>query len=337
MTILIPAYEPDNRLLELIIQLQRCELGPIVVIDDGSGPAYSKIFALVKSLRCTVLTHEANLGKGRALKTGFEHIQKNGLPGPIITADSDGQHLPHDIQRIYEAVQKQNAPGIVLGSRRFSGRVPFRSRFGNTVTRSVFALTTGNKVYDTQTGLRGFPLSMLSWLSDIPGERFEYEMNMLLTAHRAGYPITEEYIDTVYLDENKSSHFRPVADSLRIYYPILLFSTSSMLSALLDFALLFIVHYFSSSLLLSVVAARLCSSVFNYSMNRRYVFIGGNTKRTYQSFPKYFALVLLILLLNYGLLYFYNEKLIIPLLAAKVLTEASIFVFSYWAQRRFVY
>ncbi|SFS41256.1 bifunctional glycosyltransferase family 2/GtrA family protein [Paenibacillus sp. 453mf] len=337
MTILIPAYEPDNRLLELIIQLQRCELGPIVVIDDGSGPAYSKIFALVKSLRCTVLTHEANLGKGRALKTGFEHIQKNGLPGPIITADSDGQHLPHDIQRIYEAVQKQNAPGIVLGSRRFSGRVPFRSRFGNTVTRSVFALTTGNKVYDTQTGLRGFPLSMLSWLSDIPGERFEYEMNMLLTAHRAGYPITEEYIDTVYLDENKSSHFRPVADSLRIYYPILLFSTSSMLSALLDFALLFIVHYFSSSLLLSVVAARLCSSVFNYSMNRRYVFTGAHAKRIYQSLPKYFALVLLILLLNYGLLYFYNEKLIIPLLAAKVMTEASIFMFSYWAQRRFVY
>lgn len=337
MTILIPAYEPDNRLLELIIQLHRCELGPIVVIDDGSGPAYSKIFALVKSLRCTVLTHEANLGKGRALKTGFEHIQRAGLPDPIITADSDGQHLPHDIQRIYEAVRKQNAPGIVLGSRRFSGKVPLRSRFGNTVTRSVFTLTTGNKVYDTQTGLRGFPLSMLSWLTDIPGERFEYEMNMLLTANKAGYPIIEEYIDTVYLDENKSSHFRPVADSLRIYYPILLFSTSSMLSALLDFALLFIVHYFSSSLLLSVVAARLCSSVFNYSMNRRYVFTGAHAKRIYQSLPKYFALVLLILLLNYGLLYFYNEKLIIPLLAAKVMTEASIFVFSYWAQRRFVY
>lgn len=337
MTILIPAYEPDERLLDLIIQLLNCELGPIVVIDDGSGPAYSRIFTLVKSLRCTVLTHETNLGKGRALKTGFAHIQRAGLPGPIITADSDGQHLPHDIQRIYEAVQKQTVPGMVLGSRRFSGKVPLRSRFGNTVTRAVFTLTTGNKVYDTQTGLRGFPLSMLSWLSDLPGERFEYEMNMLLTASTAGYPITEEYIDTVYLDENKSSHFRPVADSLRIYYPILLFSTSSLLSALLDFALLFIVHYFSSNLLLSVVVARLCSSVFNYSMNRRYVFMGGPTKRVYQTFPKYFALVLLILLLNYGLLYFYNEKLIIPLLAAKILTEASIFVFSYWAQRRFVY
>ncbi|MFD1135941.1 GtrA family protein [Paenibacillus urinalis] len=337
MTILIPAYEPDERLLDLIIQLLNCELGPIVVIDDGSGPAYSRIFALVKSLRCTVLTHETNLGKGRALKTGFAHIQRAGLPGPIITADSDGQHLPHDIQRIYEAVQKQTVPGMVLGSRRFSGKVPLRSRFGNTVTRAVFTLTTGNKVYDTQTGLRGFPLSMLSWLSDLPGERFEYEMNMLLTANTAGYPITEEYIDTVYLDENKSSHFRPVADSLRIYYPILLFSTSSLLSALLDFALLFIVHYFSSNLLLSVVVARLCSSVFNYSMNRRYVFMGGPTKRVCQTLPKYFALVLLILLLNYGLLYFYNEKLIIPLLAAKILTEASIFVFSYWAQRRFVY
>ncbi|MBW4083853.1 bifunctional glycosyltransferase family 2/GtrA family protein [Paenibacillus sp. S150] len=337
MTILIPAYEPDERLLELIVQLHNYRLEPIVLVDDGSGPAYRGVFDMAEAFGCTVLTHEVNLGKGRALKTGLRHIREAGLPGDVVCADSDGQHLPHDIRRIVEALQKQAAPGIVLGSRRFTGAVPLRSRFGNSVTRTVFSLTTGTKIYDTQTGLRGFSLPMLDWLCQIPGERFEYEMNMLLAAHREGYTITEEYIDTVYLDDNKSSHFRPLADSFRIYLPILMFSTSSLLSALLDFTLLFLFQSLSHNLFLSVVAARLCSSVFNYSLNRRYVFTGGKRSSLQKSLPKYFALVILVLLFNYGLLYFYNEKLIIPLAAAKLLTEASIFLFSYWVQRRFVY
>ncbi|MEK4434659.1 GtrA family protein [Paenibacillus sp. FSL K6-2862] len=163
-------------------------------------------------------------------------------------------------------------------------------------------------------------------------------MNMLLTARKEGYEITEEFIDTVYLDHNKSSHFRPLVDSFRIYMPILMFSTSSVLSALIDFGLLFVIQYFTHNLFLSVVTARLCSSIFNYTINRKYVFsAGGRTSKVRQSLPKYFSLVILVLLLNYGLLYFYNEKLIIPLIAAKVLTEVSVFLFSYWAQRRFVY
>jgi putative flippase GtrA len=337
MTILIPAYEPDERLLDLIIKLQDYQLGPIVIVDDGSGPAYRGIFKTAEAFGCEVLTHPVNLGKGRALKTGFHYIQEAGLPGYVVCADSDGQHLPHDIKRIADVLMSQTTPGIVLGSRRFSGTIPLRSRFGNSVTRGVFSLTTGTKIYDTQTGLRGFSPAMLDWLCEIPGDRFEYEMNMLLTAPKQGYPITEEFIDTVYLDHNKSSHFRPLADSFRIYLPILMFSTSSLVSAMLDFTLLFLFQSLTHNLFLSVVAARLCSSIFNYSVNRKYVFTAGSKKSRLQSLPKYFSLVVLVLLFNYALLYFYNEKLIIPLVAAKILTEVSIFIFSYWAQRRFVY
>ncbi len=337
MTILIPSYEPDVRLLNLILQLQTFQLGPIVIVDDGSGQEFRGIFETAKAYGCTVLTHPVNLGKGRALKTGFQYIKEFGPQGGIVCADSDGQHLPHDIRRIFDVLLEQTIPGIVLGSRRFSGTIPARSRFGNTVTRAVFSITTGTKVYDTQTGLRGFPYSMLDWLCQIQGDRFEYEMNMLLTARKEGYEITEEFIDTVYLDHNKSSHFRPLVDSFRIYMPILMFSTSSVLSALIDFGLLFVIQYFTHNLFLSVVAARLCSSIFNYTINRKYVFSAGKTSKVRQSLPKYFSLVILVLLLNYGLLYFYNEKLIIPLIAAKVLTEVSIFLFSYWAQRKFVY
>lgn len=337
MTILIPAYEPDVRLLNLIMQLQTFRLGPIVIVDDGSGPKYRGIFETAEAYGCTVLTHPVNLGKGRALKTGFGHIREFGPQGYVVCADSDGQHLPHDIKRVMDALQQQTGPGMVLGSRKFAGKVPLRSRFGNSVTRGVFKLTTGTKVYDTQTGLRGFPYSMLDWLCEVPGDRFEYEMNMLLNANKEGYPVTEVFIDTVYLDHNKSSHFRPLVDSYRIYLPILMFSTSSVISALIDFALLFLIQYMTSNLFLSVVTARLCSSIFNYTMNRKYVFSGGKTSKISKSMPKYFALVVLVLFMNYGLLYFYNQQLIIPLIIAKVLTEVTIFLFSYWAQRRFVY
>ncbi len=336
ITILIPAYEPDERLLDLIIKLQDYQLASIVIVDDGSGPAYRGLFQTAEAFGCDVLSHSVNLGKGQAIKTGFKYIQEAGLPGYVVCADSDGQHLPHDIKRIADILLNQPTPGIVLGSRRFSGKIPLRSRFGNSVTRGVFSLTTGTKIYDTQTGLRGFSPSMLGWLCQIPGDRFEYEMNMLLTAHKEGYKITEEFIDTVYLDHNKSSHFRPLIDSFRIYLPILMFSTSSLLSALLDFTLLFLFQSLTHNLFLSVAGARLCSSIFNYSLNRKYVFTGGKKSRL-QSLPKYFSLVILVLLFNYGLLYFYNEQLIIPLVAAKILTEISIFLFSYWAQRKFVY
>ncbi len=337
MTILIPAYEPDVRLLNLIVKLQEYGLGPIVIVDDGSGPDYRDLFAMAQSYGCTVLTHRHNLGKGSALKTGFRHIREWDLRDPVICADSDGQHLPSDIKKVADAVLLHPSAGMVLGSRKFTGTVPLRSRFGNSVTRSVFAIATGSKVHDTQTGLRGFSYPMLDWLCNLPGERFEYEMNMLLAAREDGYAIREVFIETVYLEENKSSHFRPLIDSFRIYLPILAFGASSAASAVIDFLLLFVFQYLTHNLFLSVVAARLCSSIFNYSVNRRYVFGGANAAKVRKSMPKYFSLVVLVLLLNYGLLYFYNEQLILPLAVAKILTEVSIFVFSFWMQRRFVY
>lgn len=337
MTILIPSYEPDVRLLNLIVKLQEYGLGPIVVVDDGSGPDYRDLFDMARSYGCTVLTHRHNLGKGSALKTGFRHIREWDLRDPVICADSDGQHLPSDIKKVADAVLLHPSAGMVLGSRKFTGKVPLRSRFGNSVTRSVFAIATGSKVHDTQTGLRGFSYPMLDWLCDLPGERFEYEMNMLLAARKDGYAIREVFIETVYLEENKSSHFRPLIDSFRIYLPILAFGASSAASAVIDFLLLFVFQSLTHNLFLSVVAARLCSSVFNYSMNRKYVFGGPNAAKIRKSMPKYFSLVVLVLLLNYGLLYFYNEQLILPLAVAKILTEVSIFVFSFWMQRRFVY
>ncbi|MNC37187.1 GtrA-like protein [compost metagenome] len=178
---------------------------------------------------------------------------------------------------------------------------------------------------------------MLEWLCQVPGERFEYEMNLLLQAPGAGYSFRELPIETVYIDHNSSSHFRPLADSVKIYWPIAKFGSVSLVSALLDILLLMLIQAGTGSLLLAVWGARLCSSVFNYGMNKTFVFTNGKPAPAKRSMPKYFALAGLILLLNYGLMSAFYGQMGIPLLAAKLLTEAMLFLFSYWCQQRFVY
>lgn len=336
MTILIPSYEPDERLITLIHKLKEASDASILVVDDGSGEDYRDIFDSVEKAGCTVLTHPINQGKGSALKTGFDYVRQHGERDGVICADSDGQHLPGDILRLTKAV-REHRNHIVLGSRQFTGKVPLRSRFGNSATRMVYAFATGRPIQDTQTGLRGYSSEMLDWLCQVPGDRFEYEMNMLLEAPNVGYDLVEVPIETVYLDDNKSSHFRPLADSARVYFPFLKFSTSSGFAAILDFTLLLLLQWLTSNLLVSVIGARLCSSIFNYAMNRRFVFVKGKGTAIRKSLPRYFSLVIVIVLLNYGMLHLLHESISIPLVAAKLLTEASLFVLSYWAQRKFVY
>ena len=99
-------------------------------------------------------------------------------------------------------------------------KVPLRSRFGNAVTRQVFRLATGVPVYDTQTGLRAFTADLIPSLLAVSGDRYEYELNVLMDFAGRGIPIKEIEIETVYLEGNKSSHFDTVRDSYRIYKEI---------------------------------------------------------------------------------------------------------------------
>ncbi len=336
MHVLIPAYEPDQRLLELILQLKASGMSDILVVDDGSGEHYAPLFRAAEAEGCTVLVHPVNRGKGRALKTGFRHLLDTDNAGTVVCADSDGQHLPRDIMRVAQAVGE--APDrMVLGSRQFTGKVPLRSSIGNTATRRIYSFLAGIPLQDTQTGLRGYPAAMLEWLCQVPGERFEYEMNLLLQAPGAGYSFRELPIETVYIDQNSSSHFRPLADSLKIYWPIAKFGSVSLISTLLDIVLLMLIQYGTGSLLLAVWGARLCSAGFNYAMNKTFVFTSGKPAPMGRSMPRYIALAGVILLLNYGLMSLLFGQAGLPLLAAKLLTEAMLFLFSYWCQQRFVY
>ncbi|WP_282760685.1 bifunctional glycosyltransferase family 2/GtrA family protein [Actinoplanes sandaracinus] len=329
---LIPAYQPDHRLAELVGRLDRHR---VLVVDDGSGPSYAAAFEAARRAGAEVITLSRNRGKGFALKAGFAHI-RNRCPGEdVVCADSDGQHRVEDIEAVAARVELSDA-AMVLGVRRFTGPVPARSRFGNTATRMIFKLVTGCAVTDTQTGLRGYPARMLPWLGRVPGDRFEYELRLLLRAARERKPIDEVPIATVYLDGNSSSHFRPVIDSARIYGPLLAFAGSSLLAFAVDAALLAGLVTWTGHLALSAIAARLVSATLNYSVNRGAVFGGCARIPHRRAAPRYAALALASLTANVALLHALNAATG-SLVLSKVAAEVLLFLAGYAIQRAFVF
>ncbi|MCP9001775.1 bifunctional glycosyltransferase family 2/GtrA family protein [Pseudarthrobacter sp. RMG13] len=336
MIILIPAYEPDQQLPALIRSIRDAEpWATVVVVDDGSGPEYKAVFDGVKALGCHVIGYSCNQGKGFALKTGFGFIADHFPGRTVVCADSDGQHTMVDILRVAAAVQP-GSPAMVLGTRNFTGNVPARSKFGNSATRLLFRLATGERISDTQTGLRGYPAAMLPWLRSVRGDRYEYELNLLLEAKQAGYAITTVDIATVYLDHNSGSHFRPVADSVRIYAPLLKFLASSFTAFLADTAVFLLLTMVTDSLLLAVVGARAVSSAVNFLVNRCMVFQHGRDRPAAAAGLRYFGLVLVLLAANYGLISAV-DSLSVAALPAKILAEIALLTVSYVVQQRFLF
>jgi len=212
--VLIPAYKPDEQLVTLVEGLADTGLA-LLIVDDGSGAEFAPVFERVAD-RATVLTHEINRGKGMALKTGIAHIREHCQDAAyFITADADGQHRIPDILRVRDELEL--GAEMVLSTRIFRGNIPFRSRFGNGLSRFVYTTLTGHFFLDNQSGLRGFAAAHTEWLLKVGGERYDYEMNVLYYTDKQRIPITTVPIEAVYIDGNKSSHFNPVHDTLRIY------------------------------------------------------------------------------------------------------------------------
>ncbi len=335
LKIIIPAYQPDNRVLKLIDEIRANSNYEIILIDDGGGEKYKPIFEKAVETGCTVLIHEINQGKGAALKTAFTYLLECNESDGFICADCDGQHTWKDIKTLAETIPSYPT-SIVLGCRKFIGKVPFKSMFGNKITRAIFSLLTGNKISDTQTGLRGFSARMLPWLVQLNGNRYEYEMNQLLEAKAAGYSFHCIPIETIYENNNEGSHFHPVRDSIRIYMPILKFSMSSMTCGVLDFILLFLLKSLSDDLLFAVVYARVISSLCNYFLNKHLVFDSKSDKKL-TSLLQYYLLAVSILILNYFIISFLHETAGLSLFVSKLLTEAVLFTFSFLIQHRVIF
>lgn len=213
--VLIPAYQPDHRFPVFAEELRRRRL-TVLVVDDGSGDTYRETFSGVRALGIPVVTHETNRGKGAAIRTGIREIMTRYPDAAgIVTADCDGQHSADDIETII-AQMEQNPGSLILGSRDLKHGVPFRSAIGNTLIRRIFRGVTGIPLSDTQSGLRGLPACLFPSLLRLPGDRYEYEMNLLLRLKELAVPYLETPIRTIYFGRNAGSHYRTYSDSWRI-------------------------------------------------------------------------------------------------------------------------
>lgn len=337
---LIPAYEPNEELLHVIQALRAGGGCAIVVVDDGSSPLSQSIFECA-SRSAVLLRHDRNLGKGAALKTGLRYIIAHyPADAVIVTVDADGQHTADDALRVCRAAATDGEQ-FVVGSRAFSGRVPARSRFGNTVTRLVFRAVTGTALRDTQTGLRAFRASLIPFLLAVAGDRYEYEMNVLLECSRRGIPVREVPIETVYHDNNAASHFHALKDSWRIYSHIIKFSASSFVAFLIDYAVYSLMILLTQglaapvSLTLSNVTARTLSASTNYLVNRNLVF--RNRERIAKTALQYFALALGILAANTLLLNLTTLYVLKNAFVSKIAVELLLFCTSWFIQRTLIF
>lgn len=358
VTVILPSLDPDEKLNLVVTGLLAEGFTDIVVVNDGSHEDHLQPFRdAAAHPEVTVLVHEVNKGKGRAMKTAFawclEHRPE--IDG-VVTVDGDNQHKPEDVRACAEAMVRE-PDKVWLGVRDFSlKQVPLRSKLGNTLTRGIMKLACGVSVSDTQTGLRAIPARYLPLMCQIPGERYEYETQMLLSLRSAGVGIAEKVIQTVYIDENQTSHFNTLRDSWKIYRIIfrhmfrslvsfLKFSASSILCFLLDnglFTLLNVCVFASladgARNYAATYGARLVSSVVNYSLNRELVFRSRSSRA--RSIGRYFLLAVLQAGVSAGLLFLLarlfhasgmGETLV------KMGVDLCLFLASYQLQKRWVF
>ncbi|MBR3242056.1 MAG: glycosyltransferase [Parasporobacterium sp.] len=228
-TVVIPAFDPDEKLETLVEELRKNSFH-VIVVDDGSCKECKPYF---ENLDATVISNPHNMGKGAALKNGISQLPVL-FPETdfFITADADGQHSVKDICRIREQLEAGN--DFVLSVRRISRKSPWKSQIGNALSRFLFALANNRYLPDNQSGLRGFSIKHREWMLSVSGEKYDFEMNVLLIAEKQGIRVTRVPIETIYFNNNENSHFHPIKDTIRIYRQFFKTQIFAVISVLLN-------------------------------------------------------------------------------------------------------
>lgn len=340
IALLIPAYQPNYRLVNLIEEILNSEencFSRVIIINDGSDTSHSSIFnTLIKNPAVTVLNHSFNLGKGAAIKTGFQFILDSGNEISIVTADADGQHAPNDILRIAKTALS-NHDKLVLGVREFGNNVPLRSQLGNKLTCVLMRIITGIKLYDTQTGLRAWPKNLAKTSLEIPMNGYEFEMEALVRSSRITTKgsILQIPISTIYIDSNQSSHFDPLLDSMRIYFVFIRFCGAGLFTALIDNMVFITAYQVHHDLLFSQILSRLIGAIFSLAMSYHVVFY--SKKNRIKAGVKFFSLVTVFGFISFYMITLLNTTLGINIIASKLLVELSLFIFSFIVQRNLIF
>lgn len=336
--LLIPAFQPGSELEHVVAEVQRQNgdgvVAGVVVVDDGSDARCGAVFARVAALGgVTVLRHAVNLGKGAALKTGFNHCL---LTWPeacgVVTADADGQHAAADILKVARRLAER-PEALILGAREFPANIPLRSRFGNILTRFVFLLFTGKRLRDTQTGLRGWPAEQCRESLRVPIQGYDFELDALVRSR--GGVIEEVGIETIYLDGNRASHFNPLRDSLRIYFVFARYCGSALMAAGVDTLVFSVVYSRLGDLAVSQAAGRIVAMCAAFLVLRSIVF--RSDVAPWMTFAKYAGLVAFSGWVSFGLIELLRDQAHLPVLEAKLLAEGVLFLGNFAIQRQLIF
>lgn len=346
ISVILPSLNPDEKLMLVVNGLIAEGFDDIIIVNDGSDEEHMMPFMEAEKLsQVTILTHEVNKGKGRALKTAYEFCIANrpDIDG-VVTVDGDNQHRPQDIKACCLAMIERGE--VILGCRDFSGNnVPAKSKIGNNITRFVFRFACGISLSDTQTGLRAIPAMYLPFMAEIKGERFEYETQVLLEMNKKHINFSEVTIETVYIEDNATTHFHPIRDSFKIYMVILKFILSSLMSFVIDYVLFLLIELLIGDsmerwlkVMIATAGARVISSLFNYMVNRKAVF--ESDEPVGKSMPRYYILCVCQAAVSYGLVYIFSyifgaKDFITSLI--KIVVDVVLFIISFQIQRRWVF
>ena len=344
--ILIPSFEPDKKFINYVQQLKNY-FSSIVVVNDGSKAEYQPIFDSINQYdEVQVIGYNTNKGKGYALKHGYKYINDtiHDYSG-IITVDCDGQHLVEDVYQIAEQLN-QNNNHLIFGCRDFTQKhVPFKSRIGNTITSILIFILYGKWLSDTQTGLRAFKKELTPFMLEIPGERFEYETQVLISAIQQDIQISTYPIQTIYENNNAGTHYQVLEDSKRIgkvlFGQITRFLSSSLLCSLIDiFSCWILLDLFSNisnaflKISIATCIARIISMLCNFIFNKKFVF---KTNTNQIAIIKYLVLALTLIILSSCFVYLFSNLLHINAKVAKPIVDSLLFIFSYNIQKTWVF
>jgi len=338
LAVLIPTFNPNQRLLDLVLELSIYDWNKILIVDDGSSDESQIFFDKISIIdNVFILRHSSNQGKGSALKSGISYLKnkKINLDG-VITADSDGQHLTKDIKKIAEsAITRKN--DVIFGVRSFEKNTPLKSKFGNNITKYLLYLFNGISIDDSQTGLRYLPNSIFNNLLILPGNKYEYELECLYEIRKLGYDITQIQIETVYIESNSGSHFRPIIDSIRIYLVFARFSFSSLMSFGIDMSIFAFFLSYLDSIFVATIMARVLSGIFNFTLNKAFVFRTNQSRGLIKESIGYFFLWVTLATssgLIVSMLQGSDAHIIIPF---KVGVDLLLFLIAFYVQKNFIF
>jgi glycosyltransferase involved in cell wall biosynthesis len=334
--LLIPAYNPEKKMVSLVKELPQGIFDQILIVNDGSDLKYAQIFdqlARVKDVK--ILTHGKNQGKGAALKTGFSYILENIKDcSGVVTADADGQHSKKDILAITDCL-KSEQPKVIIGSRTFDSKVPLRSHFGNKMTRMIMKFLFKIDLKDTQSGLRAIPFTLLPKLLKIPFNGYEFEIEMLLVAEKNGYGFGEIEIDTIYENNNISSSFNPVIDSAKIYFVLFRYVLASLITAVVDYIVFFISYSFLPKIFLCTYLARFIALFVNFIVLKRFVF--HSKEKNAMIGAKYLLIVAISGFISSLTIQYFHHTLNLNIVFSKISAELLLYFGIFIAQKEFVF